>query len=112
MRQNADETRQALDNLDSILETQGVDAALVGPSDLSMDLGAPGNLEAPTLRKAIEGVIAASRRVGKPCGIITGSILLIQWCRDLGATVFSCNSEAGMLLQASRSIVNEFRGKK
>ena len=89
-----------------------MDAALVGPSDLSMDLGAPGNLEAPTLRKAIEGVIAASRRVGKPCGIITGSIPLIQWCRDLGATVFSCNSEAGMLLQASKGIVNEFRGGK
>src|SRR5262249_59288187 len=37
------ETQEALDNLDAILSTPGLDAVYIGPSDLSISLGyAPG----------------------------------------------------------------------
>ncbi|MCH7642604.1 MAG: 2-dehydro-3-deoxyglucarate aldolase, partial [Chloroflexi bacterium] len=37
------EDREALDNLDEILEADGVDVFFVGPSDLSQSLGHPGD---------------------------------------------------------------------
>ncbi|MEW5957943.1 MAG: aldolase/citrate lyase family protein, partial [Chloroflexota bacterium] len=52
------ETRQALAELDEIVAVAGVDVILVGPTDLSISLGVPGELNHPAMQAAIEQVIA------------------------------------------------------
>jgi 4-hydroxy-2-oxoheptanedioate aldolase len=44
------ETRQAIDNFDSILSVQGLDGVFVGPSDLALSRGKPATLD-PTNEK-------------------------------------------------------------
>lgn len=102
------ETCEALANLNAILGVEGLDGVVVGPNDLSMDLGLPGDLNAPVLRDAVAQVIAAAGRACKPSGIITANMQLIKDCRAQGASIFSCNSEAGMLLKASQAVIAEF----
>merc|ERR1719150_1930934 len=41
------ETREAIENLDSILDLEGLDGAFLGPSDLSISLGVPTDLGLP-----------------------------------------------------------------
>src|SRR5439155_8349690 len=69
------ETTQALENLDAILSTPGLDGIYVGPSDLSITMG-----HAPGLDRAEEDVIAAYKKILAGCkrngvrpGIHTGS---------------------------------------
>ena len=57
------ETREAMDNLDDILKTPGLDAIYIGPSDLANSLGfAPKfDPEEPAVVKAMDEIIAAAR---------------------------------------------------
>jgi 4-hydroxy-2-oxoheptanedioate aldolase len=64
------ETRQALDNLDAILATPGIDAVFLGPSDLSLALTAGKALDPHSneVDAAIDRIGAAARKSGKIAG--------------------------------------------
>jgi 4-hydroxy-2-oxoheptanedioate aldolase len=64
------ETRIALDNLNSILAVDGIDAVFVGPSDLSIALsgGAVLDPHSADVERALDVIVAASRKVGKVPG--------------------------------------------
>ena len=48
------EDKEAIDNLDDILQTENVDVFFVGPSDLSQSLGYPGKANASPVREVID----------------------------------------------------------
>ena len=62
------EAQEGLDNLDAICQVQGLDAVMVGPDDLSQNLGVPGDLQHPKMQEAVEHVIAVCDRHGIPWG--------------------------------------------
>lgn len=65
------EEQQAVDNLDEILDVEGVDVFFVGPSDLSQSLGYPGQRDAPPVKQAMETAfrkIAASGKISGSAG--------------------------------------------
>ena len=68
------ETREALDNLDAILTTPGLDAIYIGPSDLSVSLGGPPGADQawPEVMAAIEAILAGAKRHGVKAAIHTG----------------------------------------
>ena len=55
------ETNQSLENLDAIASVPGVDVLLIGPSDLSIELGVPLDYQCDIYQRALDK-IAASRR--------------------------------------------------
>jgi len=59
----------AVEAIDSILSVPGIDAYIIGPYDLSGSMGHPGELDYPEVQTAIERVLEAGRRAGKPGGI-------------------------------------------
>ncbi|UCH24838.1 MAG: hypothetical protein JSV66_12915 [Trueperaceae bacterium] len=61
----------AVENIDEILQVQGVDSVMVGALDLSGSMGMLGQTADPAVEGAIQKVLAASKRAGVPCGIIT-----------------------------------------
>lgn len=62
------ETQRGLDNLDAICQVQGLDAIMIGPDDLSQDLGIPGEMQHPRMKEATEHVIATCDRHDIPWG--------------------------------------------
>jgi 4-hydroxy-2-oxoheptanedioate aldolase len=67
------ETQAAVENIDSILDTPGIDLVFIGPFDLHISLGLPPGLwsELPAFHAAINRVIAACQGRGLPYGTIT-----------------------------------------
>lgn len=63
------EDREALDNLDEILQVAGIDVYFVGPSDLSQSMGHPGNAKAPAVAAAIDDCLARIRAAGRIPGM-------------------------------------------
>ncbi len=53
------ESKQAVDQIDQIVSVPGVDAAFIGPNDLSQSLGVPGLTNHPVVEEQIEKVIKA-----------------------------------------------------
>lgn len=101
------ETREGVRNIDGILALEGIDGALIGPNDLACDYGTPGKLENPKMEQGISQVLAAAVAAGKPCGIITGKIPMLEKWRARGMTILSCNSEVGMMMDAGKKIVKD-----
>ncbi len=62
------ESQRGLDNLDAICGVQWLDAVMVGPDDLSQDLGVPGDMKHPKLTDALEHVIATCDKHNVPWG--------------------------------------------
>jgi 4-hydroxy-2-oxoheptanedioate aldolase len=65
------ETVQALDNLDEIMSTPGLDGVYVGPVDLSLSMGLPkrGDLDDPEMQKALQKILDAAHRHQRFAGI-------------------------------------------
>src|SRR6201996_3353233 len=58
------ETNQALENLDAIASVPGVDVLLIGPSDLSIELGVPLDYQCDTYQRVLDKIAAAAARGG------------------------------------------------
>lgn len=59
----------AVRNIDEILSVPGIDATFIGPYDLSMSMGLPGQLTHPDVVHARERVLAATLERGLTAGI-------------------------------------------
>ncbi len=104
------ETREAVERLDDLLSVPGVDAALIGPTDLSLSLGVGGQMEHPTLVGAIEATLAACARHKVVPAIHTNDVgMSAAWARR-GMRLVSINSEVGLLTAGARSAVTTIRG--
>ncbi|MFQ5894616.1 MAG: HpcH/HpaI aldolase/citrate lyase family protein [Nitrospinota bacterium] len=63
------ESAEAVERAEEIAAVEGVDVLLIGTSDLSTEMGIPGQLEHPRVAEAYERVIAACRKHGKVPGM-------------------------------------------
>lgn len=70
------ETRLGVENAYEIAAVDGVDALFVGPNDLSLSLGIPGDVMNPIEIEAIERVIDACHKYGKAFAILSGPPLI------------------------------------
>lgn len=104
------ETREALERLDEILSVPGVDAALVGPTDLSLSLGVPGRLDDSVLESAIQRTIEACGRHGVVPGIHTNEVARTAGWARRGMRLVSIASEAALLVEGARAAVQAIRG--
>jgi len=60
---------KAVDNLEEILQADGVDASIIGPYDLSASLGFPGEFDRKVVKDAIDKYIKVCKKLKKPAGI-------------------------------------------
>jgi 2-keto-3-deoxy-L-rhamnonate aldolase RhmA len=103
------ETRQALENLDEILSVDGVDAALVGPNDLSIAMGYPGQSDHPAVQEAIEQVILSCQSHGVCPGIHMGKTELAVYWASKGMRLISTGSEAAYIQRGATAAVAALR---
>ena len=63
------ESAEGAKNVDAIVATPGLDGILIGPQDLCLDLGIPGNSDDPKVQAIVGDCIAACKRHGKWIGL-------------------------------------------
>ena len=102
------ETRKAVSNLDDILSVKGIDAGVIGSSDLSLSFGCYppqfGNskyeLAHPQYMDAFDKVVAVAKKWGKPVGMPT-SAETFQWAIEKGFTLNTVGSADVFLMQGA-----------
>jgi 4-hydroxy-2-oxoheptanedioate aldolase len=67
------ETREGVENIEEIAAVPGVGAIFIGPSDLSLSYGYPGQRDHPLVADAIDRVLQACLDNDVPCGLTTNA---------------------------------------
>lgn len=98
------ETALAVERRDELLSVPGVDAVMVGPVDLSISLGVPGDFMHPKVVEAMEKIRDSSIAHGVIPGTQTRTVGLARFWRDRGMLLLGCNSETGMLYERAAAI--------
>ncbi len=103
------ETRLAVQNLQAIAETDGVDGVFFGPADLSASMGYPGQPGHPEVVKTMLDGIATVRKAGKAPGILMTDPAQAQIYLDAGALFVAVGVDTLLLVGAARALVQKFK---
>ena len=102
------ETREAVEDIDAILAVPGVDAALMGPADLSVSLGVMDTGHAK-VTEYIQRVADAAKRRGLPSGTHVGDLETLKVWRDRGMRLLMYNYDFGLMMDAATAAIKELR---
>jgi 2-keto-3-deoxy-L-rhamnonate aldolase RhmA len=95
------ENAEGVRNIDAIMAVNGVDLAVLGPNDLSFDLGYQGKTDTPECVEAIQKVVEACQRCGKHSGTHMGNLEQLAYWKDQGMTFIAYNTDTGLLYKAA-----------
>ncbi|HEJ9096616.1 TPA: 4-hydroxy-2-oxoheptanedioate aldolase [Serratia odorifera] len=103
------ETREAVNNLDEILQVDGVDGVFIGPADLSADMGFAGNPQHPQVQRTIDDAIARICAAGKAPGILMAQPDLAQHYLESGALFVAVGVDTTLLARAAEALAERFK---
>ena len=105
------ETREALDNLEEIASTPGIDALYIGPADLSLNLGFPPGFEPdqPEMVAAFDAVLKAARNAGIIAGIHCGSSAFANRMIDRGFRLVTVLNDGKLMAQAAQQVIQNVK---
>ena len=103
------ERASALEAVDAIAALDDVDALLMGPADLSADLGCELDLAGAQLQDAARRIGEAAERHGKTAALHMARADQAPAFRELGFTMFSCTFESNVLAVASAAAARDLR---
>lgn len=106
------ETREAMNNLEDIVSTEGVDAVFVGPADLAASLGHPGNLKHPEVQEAIAETIRRVRTLGKPAGFLSPDAELLDLVINAGCIFTAIDIDLTALRRIAMARLSEYESLK
>ena len=101
------ETDESVRNVEATAAVPGIDCLFVGLSDLSVDLGVPGQVRHPNVEAAIDNVIAAARGRGIPVGIPLADTSLAADYRRRGVSFFA-TTDRGALASSMTAYLKGF----
>ena len=105
------ERAEAVENIEAIAATPGIDVLFIGTSDLAFSLGVRGDQQHPKVREAVAKIVAAGQAHGKFLGAPVSGLTQIQELMAQGFLFFQSRTEMGYIAEGSRGLLDQL-GKK
>ncbi len=104
------ETAQALDAVDEIVSTPGLDALYVGPADLSLSLGGVQRVDYtdPFLLARLEQIVAAANRHGVAAGLHCATPAYAARAVEMGFRFVTAAADSSLLEQGAQQVVRAY----
>jgi 2-keto-3-deoxy-L-rhamnonate aldolase RhmA len=103
------ETPASIENLEAIAAVPGIDAVFVGPFDLSVSLGIPGQVNHPREVESIDRILQVCRQHNLTTGIQLFDVSGIKGWVEKGMRFVSYSSDVGLLADAAVSALADIR---
>ena len=106
------ETKEALDNLDEIMSTPGVDGVYIGPADLSLAIGEKPSFDnpegSPQYKKIVE-ILEHAKKNNIAAGIHNASAEYAKKMIDIGFNLVTVGSDQKALTTGAKSEVSKLK---
>jgi len=103
------ETEAGWANRDAIFSVPGIDATFIGPNDLSLSMGLPGQLSHPRVLAAMQDIFDSAKAHGVAPGIHAFDVPAAVRFLKMGATFLAFSSELSLFVQSSRAALAEIQ---
>lgn len=91
------ESKEAVANVEAICNVSGLAGIVVGPGDLSADMGRPGAFTDPEVIATVESVVRTARSLGKHAGVVIGPGPMLDAAIAAGCDLTYCGSDIGSM---------------
>ncbi len=103
------ETRDAIDNIEEIVAVKDVDAILIGPYDLSANLGHTGEISHPNVLAAINKVEAACKQADVQLGYFGVNTESVIPYKEKGFTLLTVGVDSLFVLNSAQQVLDEMK---
>jgi 4-hydroxy-2-oxoheptanedioate aldolase len=101
------EGKKGLENIDSILQVEGIDIVFIGPYDLSQSMGVPGQTNHPKVLEAMKMITEKANKYNKIVGTFVETPADLKIWKDLGLLYLSYKVDVGIFYDACYNLYNE-----
>ena len=105
------ETVEALGCVEEIAGTEGVDGIFIGPFDLSISMGMPGDFQNPVFKAALRRIIEACHAAGKFCILFAGTKDAAVEGFGMGADVIAYSLDAVVIIEGFKERLAAIRAE-
>jgi len=102
------EEAEAVENIDAIASTEGLDVLFIGTSDLSFSLGYRGRQDHPQVKEAVGEIVKAAKKHNKVIGAPVGSPEQIEQYMKQGFLFFQASTELRLMTAGARQLLEPF----
>jgi 2-dehydro-3-deoxyglucarate aldolase/4-hydroxy-2-oxoheptanedioate aldolase len=103
------ESAVAIGNVEAITAVPGIDVAMMGTQDLSLDMGYPGQGNHPEMRAAVQKVVDACRKNGKASGNHIPGIDDLRYWIGQGMQMITWSYETNMIIDRGREALRALK---
>ena len=103
------ETVTAIENLEAIAATPGVDGVFIGPSDLSASMGHAGDVSHPEVIETVATSLKTIRAAGKHAGLLCLDESKVAQFVERGADFVGVGVDTLLLGNSARSLAGKFK---
>lgn len=102
------ESAEAVQNVDAIVATPGIDGIFVGPSDLAASMGLLGQQDHPDVVAAVERCLSVANRASLEVGVNAFAPALAQRYLDRGADFILVGADVQLLARGSENLAADY----
>jgi len=103
------ERKKAIEDIDQLVSVKGVDVALIGPFDLSISLGVPGELDHPLMLEAIQRVVDTCEKHNVTSGVHLREMEHLLYWKERGMRMLTYSADMAFIMSAATEAVKELR---
>ena len=103
------EGKEGIENLDDILDVDGVDIIFIGPYDLSQSMGITGQIHHPEVLNAMKEVVKRAKTRNKIVGTFVDTPEDLKTWREQGVRYLSYKVDVGIFYDACYAITSSYR---
>lgn len=104
------ECKEGVDNIEQILDVDGIDVVFIGAFDISQSLGIPGQVDHPLVTSAMDTIIRAARKRNIVLGAAAGSTENAQKIREKGVQYILLSTALRLLCDTVTNAYKEIVG--
>lgn len=104
------ETKECLESIEEVAALDGVDGIFIGPFDLSISMGMPGDFENPVFLAAVDRIYSAFKAQNKIVSVFATDAANARRYFEKGYDAVACSLNANVIIDAYRKLVGDIRG--
>lgn len=106
------ETREGAQNMETILEVDGIDGGHLGQFDLSLSLGIPAQFDRPEIQSTIDRLTKTCAALGKTAACMAPTLDTAHDWQRRGFRMISYSYDTGLLQDSLRTGINALKAAK